>query len=47
MEDAKAEGLILIDEEEKGVPIDSETFPFTQVGNVAGFQILKYMNSTK
>ncbi|KAM1263254.1 hypothetical protein ACFXTH_028266 [Malus domestica] len=45
--DTKAKGLILIDEAEKGVPFDSGIFPFTEVGNIAGFQILKYINSTK
>ncbi|XP_050156481.1 subtilisin-like serine-protease S isoform X1 [Malus sylvestris] len=45
--DTKAKGLILIDEAEKGLPFDSGIFPFTEVGNTAGFQILEYINSTK
>ncbi|EHA8586345.1 CO(2)-response secreted protease [Cocos nucifera] len=46
-EGAQAEGLILIDEAEKGVPFDSGSYPFSEVGNDAGVQILKYINSTK
>ncbi|PIA34599.1 hypothetical protein AQUCO_03700114v1 [Aquilegia coerulea] len=45
-EAAKAKGMILIDEDEKGVPFDSGVFPFSQVGNIDGYQILKYINST-
>ena len=44
---ARAKGLILIDEDEKGVPFDSGSFPFSEVGNDVGAQILEYMNSTK
>lgn len=47
VEDARAEGIILIDEDQKGVPFDSGVFPFAQVDHVAGLNILKYMNSTK
>lgn len=47
VEDAKAEGLILISEVENGVPFESGVFPFTQVNNIVGSQILKYINSTK
>ncbi|OAY36294.1 CO(2)-response secreted protease [Manihot esculenta] len=46
-EDARAKGLILINEDEKGVPFDSGVFPFAEVGNVAGAQLLHYINSTK
>lgn len=46
-EGARAKGLILIDEAEKGVPFDSGSYPFSEVGNDAGAQILKYINSTK
>ncbi|KAG6500845.1 hypothetical protein ZIOFF_040703 [Zingiber officinale] len=46
-EGAGAKGLILIDEEEKGVPFDSGSFPFAEVGSDVGLQILKYLNSTK
>ncbi|KAJ4970054.1 hypothetical protein NE237_003153 [Protea cynaroides] len=47
VEAAQAKGLILIDEEEKGVPFDSGVFPFSEVGDIVGLQILKYINSTK
>lgn len=47
VEDAKAKGMILIDEDEKGVPFDSGVFSFVEVGSVAGSQILHYLNSTK
>lgn len=47
VEDAKAIGMILISEIQRGVSFDSGTFPFTEVGNVEGLQILKYINSTK
>ncbi|KAF3327053.1 subtilisin-like protease isoform X2 [Carex littledalei] len=46
-EDARAKGLILIDESTKGVPFDSGNFAFSQVGSDAGSQILAYINSTK
>ncbi|KAF9601043.1 hypothetical protein IFM89_015028 [Coptis chinensis] len=44
---AKAKGVIMINEDEKGIPFDSGVFPFSEVGNVDGYQILKYINSTK
>ncbi|KAL5718967.1 hypothetical protein ACHQM5_011813 [Ranunculus cassubicifolius] len=47
VEASRAKGIILIDEDEKGVPFDSGVFPFSQVGNADGNQILKYINSTK
>lgn len=47
VQDAKATGIILIDEVQKGVPFDSGVFPFSQVDHVAGLKILKYINSTK
>ncbi|XP_004308189.1 PREDICTED: CO(2)-response secreted protease-like [Fragaria vesca subsp. vesca] len=47
VDDAKAKGLILIDEEEKTVPFDSGVFPFVNVGDAVGSQILNYINSTK
>ncbi|KAI0498222.1 hypothetical protein KFK09_021463 [Dendrobium nobile] len=46
-EDAGAKGLILIDEAEKGIPFDSGSFAFSEIGNEAGAQILEYMKSTK
>ncbi|XP_043709198.1 CO(2)-response secreted protease-like [Telopea speciosissima] len=47
VEAAQGKGLILIDEEEKGVAFDSGVFPFSQVGDMDGHQILKYINYTK
>ncbi|PON78138.1 Subtilase [Parasponia andersonii] len=47
VEDAKAKGVILIDEVEKGVPFDSGFFSFVEVGNDEGSQILNYINSSK
>ncbi|XP_059653728.1 CO(2)-response secreted protease-like [Cornus florida] len=47
VEDCKAKGLILIDDVEKDEPFDSGVFPFTEVGNIAGSQILDYINSTR
>lgn len=47
VEDANAKGMILINEELKGVPFDSGVFPFAQVGIVSGYKILKYIASTK
>ena len=47
VEDAKAKGAILIDEDEKGVPFDSGVFSFVEVGSGAGSHILNYINSTK
>ncbi|KAJ0044697.1 hypothetical protein Pint_05686 [Pistacia integerrima] len=46
-EDAKAKGLIFVNEDDKAVPFDSGTFPYAQVGNSDGYQIIKYINSTK
>ncbi|KAF8028173.1 hypothetical protein BT93_E0933 [Corymbia citriodora subsp. variegata] len=47
VEDAKAKGMILIGENQNGDPFDSGVFPFTQVDNVAGYKILKYISSAK
>ncbi|XP_042503982.1 CO(2)-response secreted protease-like [Macadamia integrifolia] len=47
VEAAQGKGLILIDEEERGVALDSGVFPFSQVGDMAGHEILKYINYTK
>ncbi|XP_075073890.1 CO(2)-response secreted protease-like [Nicotiana tabacum] len=47
VQDAKAKGLILIDEAEKSSPFDSGNFPFTEVGKLAGAQILQYINSSQ
>ena len=47
VQDARAVGIILINENNKDAPFDAGVFPFTQVGNLEGHQILKYINSTK
>ncbi|XP_056164746.1 CO(2)-response secreted protease-like isoform X2 [Syzygium oleosum] len=47
VEDAKAKGMILIGDNHNGDPFDSGVFPFTQVDNVAGYKILKYISSAK
>ncbi|XP_070016731.1 CO(2)-response secreted protease-like, partial [Nicotiana sylvestris] len=47
VQDAKAKGLILIDEAEKSSPFDSGNFPFIEVGKLAGAQILQYINSSQ
>ncbi|KAK4795878.1 hypothetical protein SAY86_028204 [Trapa natans] len=47
VEDAEAKGIILIDENQKGIPFDSGVFPFAQADHVVGLEILKYMNSIK
>ncbi|KAH6772418.1 hypothetical protein C2S51_010822 [Perilla frutescens var. frutescens] len=48
VEDAKAKGVIIIDgEEEETSPFDSGTFPYSEVGETIGHQILHYINSTK
>lgn len=46
-QDSGAKGLILIDEDEKGIPFDSGSFAFSEIGNNAGAQIVEYMKSTK
>ncbi|KAM7265465.1 hypothetical protein ACFE04_003148 [Oxalis oulophora] len=47
VEDAKAEGLIFVNDDFLGIPFDSGVFPFVEVGNSVGYKILKYINSTK
>uniref|UniRef100_A0A803N783 Uncharacterized protein n=1 Tax=Chenopodium quinoa TaxID=63459 RepID=A0A803N783_CHEQI len=47
VQDAGASGLLYISNVEKGVPYDSGSFPFTQVGEDDGLKILKYINSTR
>lgn len=47
VEDAKAKGMILIDSEGEDSPLDSGTYPFAQVGQSIGSQLLHYINSTK
>ncbi|CAJ2657243.1 unnamed protein product [Trifolium pratense] len=47
VQDAGAIGVILIEKEDIDVPFDAGLFPFTEVGNLKGYQILKYLKSTK
>ncbi|XP_027353718.1 CO(2)-response secreted protease-like [Abrus precatorius] len=47
LQDARAMGMILIDEDNRDVSFDAGTFPFTEVGNLEGHQILEYINTTK
>ncbi|KAJ1381489.1 Peptidase S8/S53 domain [Sesbania bispinosa] len=47
LQDARAMGMILIDEDNKDVSFDAGAFPFTEVGNLEGYQILEYINTTK
>ncbi|KAL0397395.1 UNVERIFIED_CONTAM: CO(2)-response secreted protease [Sesamum calycinum] len=47
VEDAKAEGVIIIDGERETTPFDSGTYPFAEVGQTVGFKILRYINSTR
>lgn len=48
VEDARAMGMILIDQNRNDVPFDSGVFPYTNIGGAfEGNQILKYINSTK
>ncbi|XBI76782.1 hypothetical protein VPH35_069977 [Triticum aestivum] len=46
-EDSGARGLVLIDDKAMEAPIDTGSFPFSQVGSYAGTHILRYINSTK
>lgn len=47
VEDAKAKGVIIIDGEVETSPFDSGTYPYAEVGEGVGSQILHYINSTK
>lgn len=47
LQDARALGMILIDEDKKDVPFDAGVFPYTELGDLEGHQILTYINSTK
>lgn len=47
LQEARAIGMILIEKERIDVPFDAGLFPFTEVGNLEGLQILKYIKSTK
>ncbi|XP_068658336.1 CO(2)-response secreted protease-like [Aristolochia californica] len=46
-ETSGAKGMILIDDVEKGVAFDSGSFPFSEVGDTFGGEILKYIASNK
>ncbi|OVA13808.1 Peptidase S8/S53 domain [Macleaya cordata] len=47
VESSHAKGMILINEAEKGEPFDSGVFPFSEIGDIDGVEILKYINTTK
>ncbi|XP_004514295.1 CO(2)-response secreted protease-like [Cicer arietinum] len=47
LQDARAMGMILVDENNRDVSFDAGAFPFTEIGNLEGHQILQYINSTK
>ncbi|CAN0843664.1 CO(2)-response secreted protease [Linum grandiflorum] len=49
VQDCRARGMILINpfDSGTGVPFDSGTFPFVEIGSPYGNSILKYINSTK
>jgi len=47
LQDAGAMGMILIEKENLDAPFDAGLFPFTEVGNLEGLQILKYIKATK
>ncbi|CAN4111372.1 unnamed protein product [Withania somnifera] len=47
VQDAKAKGMILIDEQEKSSPFDSGNFPFAEFGKLDGAKILQYINSSR
>ena len=47
VQDTKAMGMIHINEDQKDFPFNSGAFPFTEIGNVEGHQILHYINSTR
>jgi hypothetical protein len=40
-------GMIFVSEDNKDVSFDAGAFPFTEIGNLEGRQILQYINSTK
>jgi hypothetical protein len=47
LQDARAMGMIFVSEDNKDVSFDAGAFPFTEIGNLEGRQILQYINSTK
>ncbi|XP_028790113.1 CO(2)-response secreted protease-like [Neltuma alba] len=47
VQDARAMGMILIDQDKKDVPFDAGVFPYTNVGDFEGNQIISYANSTR
>lgn len=47
LQDARAMGMILVDENNRDVSFDAGAFPFTEIGNLEWHQILHYINSTK
>ncbi|GAU33362.1 hypothetical protein TSUD_364870 [Trifolium subterraneum] len=47
LQDARAMGMIFVSEDNRDVSFDAGAFPFTEIGNLEGHQILQYINSTK
>ncbi|CAM8952317.1 unnamed protein product [Rhodiola kirilowii] len=47
VQDSKAKGVIIIDEQSTGSPFDSGTYPFSQLGKAAGTELLHYIHSTR
>lgn len=47
VEDAKGKGVIIIHGQGESTPFDSGTYPFAEVGEKIGSQILHYIKSTK
>ncbi|KAK6162713.1 hypothetical protein DH2020_002554 [Rehmannia glutinosa] len=47
VEDAKGQGVIIINGQGQITPFDSGTYPFAEVGQTIASQILHYINSTK
>ncbi|PIN14075.1 Tripeptidyl-peptidase II [Handroanthus impetiginosus] len=47
VEDAKAKGVIIIDRKREISPFDSGTYPFAEVGETIGLNILHYINTTE
>lgn len=46
-ENVEAQGLIFINDDEKIWPTERGILPYAEVGKVAGFRIIKYINSNK
>lgn len=46
-ENVEAQGLIFINDDEKIWPTERGILPYAEVGKVAGFRVIKYINSNK